>query len=153
MRTGRRAAVRNIFVAWAAVLAGVAAPLRALAAWPKAAFEAKTPKEAIDAMYKGASLEQSSSVSILAPDLAENGTVVPITVIANLPQIESITILAEGNPRALTSTYTLGRRATGPISMRVKLARTQNVTAIVRAQGKTYSATRKITVSVGGCGG
>lgn len=129
------------------------APLRAVAARPTAAFDAKTSKEAIDAMYKGVSLEQSSSVSILAPDLAENGTIVPITVIANLPQVESITVLADGNPRALTSTYTLGKRAAGPISMRVKLAKTQSVTAIVRAQGKTYTATRKITVSVGGCGG
>jgi sulfur-oxidizing protein SoxY len=156
MRTGRRLAVRNILVVCAAggaSLAGLIAPLRAIAAWPRTAFDAKTPKELTDAMYKGAQFEKSDAVSILAPDLAENGGIVPITVVANLPEVESIVILAEGNPRTLTSAYTLGKRARGPISVRVKLAKTQNVTAIVRAQGKTYSATRKITVSVGGCGG
>lgn len=153
MKTGRRLAVRNILVACGASFAGLVAPLRAIAAWPKSAFDAKTPQELMDAMYKGAQFEKSNAVSILAPDLAENGGVVPITVVADLPNVESITILAEGNPRALTSTYKLGKRAKGPISVRVKLAKTQNVTAIVQAGGKTYRATHKITVSVGGCGG
>lgn len=153
MKTGRRTAVRNILVACGALLAGLGAPLRVIAAWPKAAFDAKTPQEVMDAMYKGAQFDKSSAVSILAPDLAENGGIVPITVIADLPEVESITILAEGNPRTLTSTYRLGKRAKGPISVRVKLAKTQDVTAIVQAGGKTYRATRKVTVSIGGCGG
>lgn len=156
MTTGRRIAVRNILTICAACgasLAGLIAPLRAVAAWPKLAFDAKTPKELMDTVYKGVQLEKSNAVSILAPDLAENGAVVPITVIADLPEVQSITILAEENPRVLTSTYTFGKRAAGPFSVRVKLAKTQNVTAIVQAQGKTYSATHRITVSVGGCGG
>lgn len=156
MTPGRRRAVRSILVFAAtcgASLAGLVAPLRAFAAWPKQAFDAKTPKELMDTMYKGVAIEDSKSVSIVAPDLAENGGIVPITVIADLPQVQSITIMAEDNPRALTSTYTLGKRATGPISVRVKLAKTQNVTAIVQSAGKTYRATHRVTVSVGGCGG
>ena len=153
MRTARRNALRTILAACGAAAAGLAAPLRALAAWPQAAFDAKTPKEAIDALHRGEALEKSDAVRIVAPELAENGGIVPVTVVANVPDIESITILAEGNPRALTSTYKLGKRARGPISVRVKLAKTQNVTALVRAGGKTYSATQKVTVSVGGCGG
>jgi sulfur-oxidizing protein SoxY len=148
--------VRNILAICAACgasVAGLVAPLRALAAWPKAAFDAKSPKDLLDAMYKGVQFDKSSAVSILAPDLAENGTIVPITVIADLPGVQSVTIIAEENPRPLTSTYTLGKSAAGPISVRVKLAKTQNVTAVVQAQGKTYSATRRITVSIGGCGG
>ena len=153
MRIARRNALRNILAACGAAAAGLAAPLRALAAWPQSAFDAKTPKEAIDALYRGETLEQNAAVRIVAPELAENGGVVPITVVANVPDIESITILAEGNPRALTSTYKLGKRARGPISVRVKLAKSQNVTALVRAGGMTYRATQKGTVSVGGCGG
>jgi sulfur-oxidizing protein SoxY len=112
-----------------------------------------TPKDLNEAMFKGARFEQSNAVSLLVPDLAENGGIVPITVVTDLPAVETVTIVAEENPRALTSTYTFGKRASGPISVRVKLAKTQNVTAIVQAGGRTYSATRKITVSVGGCGG
>lgn len=133
-------------------IAGLA-PTAAQAAWPKAAFDAKTSKDVIDAMFKGVPIEKSDAVTILAPDLAENGGVVPISVSTTLKDVESITVLAEDNPRALTSTYKLGKRAAAAISVRVKLAKTQNVTAIVMAQGKAYSATRRITVSVGGCGG
>lgn len=156
MRAARRRAVRSILAIGAACgasLAGLIVPLRAFAAWPKAAFDAKTPKDLLDTMFKGVQFETSKAVSILAPDLAENGTIVPITVVADIPGVQSITIIAEDNPRALTSTYTLGKRATGPISVRVKLARTQNVSAIVLAEGKSYRATHRITVSVGGCGG
>lgn len=136
----------------AAGIAGLM-PAIAQAAWPKAAFDAKTSKDVTDTMFKGVSIEKSDAVSILAPDLAENGGIVPISVSTTLKDVESITILAEENPRALTSTYKLGKRAASAVSVRVKLAKTQNVTAIVMAQGKAYSATRRVTVSVGGCGG
>lgn len=150
---GRRSVLRMMLVTLGAGAAGLLTPLRALAAWPKAAFDAKTVKEATDALFKGAPMEASGKVSIVAPDLAENGTIVPITVVSELPGIESITLLADGNPRPLTSTYRLGKRAQTPLSVRVKLAKTQNITAIVQAQGKLYTSTKQITVSVGGCGG
>lgn len=150
---GRRTVLRTLAVTGAGALAAVFAPLRAFAAWPKAAFDAKTPKELIDTLFKGAQIEKHAAVVLVAPDLAENGGIVPITVEARIPDVQTITILAEENPRALTSTYTLGKRASGPLSVRVKLAKTQNVTAIVQAGGKTYSATKRVTVSVGGCGG
>ena len=133
--------------------AGLLTPLRALAAWPKAAFDAKTSKDVVEVLFKGLPIEKSSAVSVVAPDLAENGAIVPITIMSELRGIESITLLADENPRALASTYTLGKRAVLPFSTRIKLAKTQNVTAIVQAQGKLYSATARITVSVGGCGG
>lgn len=153
MDINRRRTFQSLVALTFTSLAGVLVPLRAVAAWPRTVFDAKTPKDLMDAMFKGAKIESSSSISLLAPELAENGGIVPITVEANLPNVETITILAEENPRALTSTYTLGKRVTGPISVRVKLAKTQNVTAVVQAGGKTYSATKKVTVSVGGCGG
>lgn len=137
----------------AGVLRELLMPGVASAAWPKGAFDAKTSKDAITHLYQDASVERTNAVRILAPDLAENGSIVPITVSTDLRDVESIVILAEENPRALTSTYTLGKRAVTPISVRVKLAKTQNVTAIVKAQGRLYSATKPITVSIGGCGG
>ena len=156
MSYGRRIALKklvSLFVTGSACLSGRLVPLRAFAAWPKAAFDAKTPKDLTDTLFKNMPVEKSDAITLLAPDLAENGGVVPITVSTTLKDVETITILAEENPRTLTSTYKLGKRVAAGVSVRVKLAKTQNVTAIVVSQGKAYSATRRITVSVGGCGG
>lgn len=145
---------RKLLALGASAAALAIAPLRALADWPKAAFDAKTPKEVTDVLLKGATAEKSGALAIVAPDLAENGGIVPITIdFANLPGVQSISILADENPRALTSTYTLGKRAAGPLTVRVKLAKTMNITAIAQAGGKSYTTTKRITVSVGGCGG
>ncbi len=156
MTNARRNILKKIAAltaAGCAAAAGLLAPLKAFAAWPKEAFDAKTPKDLLETLFKGKTIEKSDAITLLAPELAENGGVVPITVTTTLPNVETITIIAEENPRALTSTYRLGKRAAGSLGVRVKLGKTQNVTAIVVAQGKAYSATRRITVSVGGCGG
>jgi sulfur-oxidizing protein SoxY len=150
----RRSALGRIAAICTASFAGVLWPLRARAAWPKGAFDAKTSKDAIGQLYPGATPEQSTAIRIVAPDLAENGGIVPITVISTLPGIQTITILAEENPRALTSTYTLGARARTPLTVRVKLAKTQDITVVARtADNKVHTASHRITVSVGGCGG
>jgi sulfur-oxidizing protein SoxY len=150
----RRAALGRLVAVCTASVAGLLWPLRSWAAWPKAAFDAKSPKEALDQIFPGASAQPTTDIRIVAPDLAENGGIVPITVVSTLPGIQTIAILAEENPRALTSTYTLGARARTPISVRVKLAKTQNVTVVAKTQdNKVYTASHKITVSVGGCGG
>lgn len=156
MRPSRRTALNrlaSLAVIGVSGMVGMLAPIRTWAAWPKEAFDAKTPKDLADVLFKGKPVEKSDAITVLAPDLAENGGVVPITVSTTLKDVESITILAEENPRTLTSSYRLGKRVAPGLSVRVKLAKTQNVTAIVVAQGKAYSATRRITVSVGGCGG
>lgn len=143
--------------AWIAAPAAAAAwlsPQDAQAAWPKDAFDAKTTKEALAVLYPGATPQTSSAVTILAPELAENGTVVPVTVQSTLPNIQTITMLADGNPRALVATFTLSKRAQAPVTVRMKLAKSQDIVAVAKAaDGKTYIATRPIRVSIGGCGG
>lgn len=126
---------------------------RAQAAWPKAAFDAKTAKEVLDILFKGAAIEKSDALGILAPDLAENGGVVPVTVQTTLAGVEMIALLAESNPRALVAVHTFGKRGQAPMTVRMKLAQSQNVTAVARAGGKVYTASRAIRVSIGGCGG
>lgn len=144
---------RRRFVQFGAAALGLLASFRTWAAWPKTAFEAKTVKDALDALNVGGSIESSTAVRLIAPDIAENGTVVPVTVQTDLKNIESITLIAEKNPRALVATYKFGKYFSPPLSTRMKLGMTQNVVAIVKAQGKFYSASKLIKVTVGGCGG
>jgi sulfur-oxidizing protein SoxY len=137
-------------LAWAT---GMLASARAWAAWPKAAFEAKEVKEMMAALFAGGAPEPSAAVSITMPQIAENGGQVPVVVQADLPKVDSITVIAEGNPRPLVVTATYGPRAMPTLSTRMKLAKTMKITAVVRSDGKLYSAQRSVEVSVGGCGG
>jgi len=154
--TNRRRVVKLAFgtlVAGPGALAGLGFSPAAHAAWPKEAFEAKTAKEALDAIFKGAAPEKSDAIAVLAPELAENGTVVPVTVQTTLPGVEAIALLAEGNPRALVALTSFNKRAQAPMTVRMKLAQSQHVVAVVKAGGKYYTASREIKVSIGGCGG
>jgi sulfur-oxidizing protein SoxY len=94
----------------------------------------------------------SPGIAINAPDIAENGAVVPVDVVVNLPDVESIAIFGEKNAYPLVGQYNLNDFA-GFLSMRIKMRETSNVRALVEAGGKRYTATKEVKVTVGGCGG
>ena len=135
------------------VAAGVAlAPKMAFAAWNKAAFDAKTLNDTYSAMGAG-SPSASADVQIVASDIAENGAVVPITVVSKLPNTEQISILVEKNPSALAAQFDLTADVIPEITTRIKMGQTSNVTALVKAGGKYFTATKEIKDTLGGCGG
>ena len=136
-----------------AVGAGLLAPRRVLAAWPKSAFEAKTVQDALKAVVGTDLTEASGKVKVKAPDIAENGAVVPVTVTASLDGVEAMAILAEKNPQPLTSSYELSPAALGFVSTRIKMGKTSDVIAVAKAGGKVYSARKEVKVTIGGCGG
>jgi len=137
-------------------LAGTAPGNRARAAdagkWPKDAFSQKTEAGAIKALY-GKTPEASDKVSLDAPEIAENGAVVPISVTTALPGVTSIAIIVAGNPFPLAAHYVIPDGTSAAVANRLKLAKTTNVIALVEAGGKIYSATKEVKVTVGGCGG
>ncbi|GAO01183.1 thiosulfate oxidation carrier protein SoxY [Anaeromyxobacter sp. PSR-1] len=135
------------------VAAGILKPSWGRAAdWNKAAFEARTMKEALDALGAGAPAD-SKDIAVTAPDIAENGAVVPITATSNLPDTESIAFLVEANPNMLAASFLLTPASLPVVSTRVKMARTSNVSVLVKAGGRFYVATKEIKVTLGGCGG
>lgn len=146
---------RRSFLQFALTAAAVVAgPIRAAwAAWPKAAFEAQQTKDVVAALFGGRTPEASDAVQIRAPEIAENGTVVPITVTSTLPEVSGITIIAEENPRPLVASFKLSKQAVPRVSTRMKLAKTQKITAVVEGGGKLLMASREIKVTIGGCGG
>jgi sulfur-oxidizing protein SoxY len=137
-------------------VAGSGFPMRARAAdatkWPKEAFAQKTEADAIKVLYQK-SPEPSDKVRLDAPEIAENGAVVPISVSSTLTGVTSISILVAENPFPLTAHYSFPAGTSPLAGSRLKMAKTSKVTALVEAGGKVYSATKEVKVTVGGCGG
>ncbi|MBU6456975.1 MAG: thiosulfate oxidation carrier protein SoxY [Bradyrhizobium sp.] len=131
-------------------------PVPALAAandkWPEGAFKQKGEADAIKALY-GKTAEVSDKVKLDAPEIAENGAVVPMSVTTTLTDVTSISFLVANNPNALAASYNIPPGTIPSVANRLKMAKTSNVTVIVEAAGKLYSATREVKVTVGGCGG
>ena len=137
----------------AAIGAGLLTPRMVLAAWPTAAFEAKSVDSALDALAGSHALEGSDKISIRAPDIAENGSVVPVSVTTSIDGVESISILAEKNSAPMTASFILGAGTEGFVSTRIKMGKTSSIIAVVKAGGKLYSTGKEVKVTIGGCGG
>lgn len=133
--------------------AGLLTPRSVLAAWPAGAFEAKTVSDALKGLLGSDSLESSDRIKIKAPDIAENGAVVPITVTSDISDAESISIIAEKNATPLTASFILGPGTEGYISTRIKMGKTAKVVAVVKTGVKLYSTSKEVKVTIGGCGG
>ena len=120
--------------------------------YPEDAFKAKSEADAIKALY-GKAPEASDKVKMDAPEIAENGAVVPVSVTTTLTEVTSISFLVSENPVALVAFYKIPAGTLPSVGNRIKMAKTSNVTVVVEAGGKLYSATKEVKVTVGGCGG
>jgi sulfur-oxidizing protein SoxY len=120
--------------------------------YPEDAFKQKSDADAIKALY-GKTAEPSDKVKLDAPEIAENGAVVPISVSSTLADVTSISILVAENPNALAASYKIPAGTLPSVASRLKMAKTTNVIAVVEAGGKLYSTSKEVKVTVGGCGG
>ncbi len=137
----------------AALAAGLGAPVRALAAvWNKDAFGAKSAKDAL-ASLGASNAVQSKDISIDASEIAENGAVVPIEVMSNIPGTRSIAVVIEKNPFPLASRFDFTDDAVPFVKLNVKIGESSFVRVVAEAGGKHYFASREIKVTIGGCGG
>lgn len=156
MNTNRRSFIKSSAAVGAlgvAVGAGLITPRAVMAAWPKAAFEATDVNVAIKGALGGDATTESGDIALKAPEIAENGAVVPITVTSKIDGTESISILIPKNPTPLTATFNLGKDTAGFVSTRVKMSQTSDVLVVVKAGGKLYSSKKEVKVTIGGCGG
>lgn len=156
MNTSRRILLKGAATASlvaAAVAAGLLTPARVLAAsvWPTRAFDADTVGAAMSELFQTNEAADSGAIVIRAPDIAENGAVVPITIETDMARVQSITIIAEGNPAPLSAKFDLGPNVRPYVSTRIKMGQTSNIIAVVQADGRVYSARKEVKVTVGGC--
>ena len=151
MNLKRREALRLTAIIGLMAATGLISEAEA-ADWNKAAFDGKTLDDVLKALG-GSSADKSSAVTINAPDIAENGAVVPVGVTTTLPNTQQIAILVEKNPSALAAQFFMTADTEPFVASRVKMAQTSNVHALVKAGGKWYVATKEVKVTLGGCGG
>lgn len=124
---------------------------QAWAAWNKAGFESKAVADVLKSLgATGAS--ESKDIVITAPDIAENGAVVPIAVTSRIANTQQISIVAEKNPFPLAATFDVAGGGEGYVSTRLKMGQTSDVWAVVKAGGRYYVAKKEVKITVGGCG-
>jgi sulfur-oxidizing protein SoxY len=148
---------RELMARSAAVVAALAAagllPAHAQAVWNKAAFEAKSIDDVLRALGAGRPVE-SAEVVLTAPDIAENGAVVPLAASSALPNVRRIAFLIEKNPTTLAGSFEFTDAVETSIGTRVKMAQTSNVYAVAMlGDGRTLYAKKEVKVTLGGCGG
>jgi sulfur-oxidizing protein SoxY len=118
---------------------------------PKKPFD-----EALKEITGGKAITDSDKVKLIAPEIAENGAVVPITVEVDLPveQVKAIHILTDKNWNARTiSVYFTPANGKAYISTRIRLAETMNVVAVAQlTDGSFIKAQKPVKVTIGGCG-
>jgi len=130
----------------------VLGPARALAAWNKGAFEAKSAIDAMRALGIG-NTEDSKEIQIRAPEIAENGAVVPIDITSSIPGTTAILVFIEKNPFPYTGTFDFSQGAVPYVHLRVKMGESSPVRVVVAAGGKHYTTAQEVKVTIGGCGG
>jgi sulfur-oxidizing protein SoxY len=156
MISSRRLFLKQTTVAGAAAVAmgaGLLTPQALLAEWNEAAFKEKDVDAAIKAMTDSSSSEESDKIHIKAPDIAENGGVVPVSVTSDIEGVTDILILAPNNPVPMVAAFTLGEGAEAFARTNIKMGKTGDVVAVVKAGDKTYTAKKAVKVTIGGCGG
>ena len=137
----------------AALAAGLLRPLASLAAaWNKDAFGAKNSADALKSLG-AANPVPSNDIAIEAPQIAENGAVVPIEITSNVRGTRSIMVLVDKNPFPLVGRFEFTEGALPFVKLNVKVGETSDVRVGAEAAGRHYVATTEIKVTIGGCGG
>ena len=116
-------------------------------------FRAVAAAEDDIAAFTGGADVGSDGITLIAPEIAENGNTVPIEVSA--PGAVAIMVLATGNPTPAVATFNFGPLAASQFAAtRIRLAGTQDVVAIAKMpDGSFVQASQEVKVTIGGCGG
>ncbi|MFN2646388.1 MAG: thiosulfate oxidation carrier protein SoxY [Burkholderiales bacterium] len=136
----------------AALTLAVVRPLGALAAWNKEAFSAKTPGDALKTLGI-ANATPSTDLTIEAPQIAENGAVVPIEISSAIGGTTALIVVIEKNPFPLVARFDFKEGALPFVKVNVKMGETSDIRVLAEAGGRYYSATKEVKVTIGGCGG
>jgi len=139
---------RRIFLkrGLAVILPSVLTPGLVLGRYPQKVFDNNDVEGAITALHGSSSFPPSDSINIVAPRVAKNGKVVPIQVISNIANTESISLIFESRRNPFLATFNIyGSEAF--ISTRIKVDETGDLLVVVKADGELFSTKREIRLS------
>lgn len=117
---------------------------------PKA-WSATKLEEGIKEIFGTNKLVQGK-VKLKAPDIAENGAVIPVSVSSKLAGTK-VAVFQDANPETTVAVFDVPKGGIIDYSFRIKMAKTGTVTAVIEENGKLYSASKLVKVTIGGCGG
>jgi len=127
-------------------------PGQARAAWNRTAFEARSLADVVKALG-GSAPAASKELQLGGPDIAENGSVVPLTLSSSLPGIRRLVLLVEKNPNILSAVFELGDGVEADFRLNLKMAQSSNVFLVaMMSDGRVLYTTREIKVTIGSCG-
>ncbi|MFT6624724.1 MAG: sulfur-oxidizing protein SoxY [Cycloclasticus sp.] len=129
------------------------APITSWAAWASNAFNATKAEDVYQNLFGSNELIESDEVALKVPKIAENGGAVPVSIKTQMKGVESISIIVKDNPLPLSASFQIPAGTIADISTRIRLAQTSTVTAVIKANGKLYSKSQEVKVTIGGCGG
>lgn len=148
----RRTALQHT-AAVATVLAGTGLFPQYAFAFNKVAFDAKSVADVVKALG-GSAPVASKDVTLTAPDIAENGAVVPLGAATTLAGIKHLLILVEKNPSALVAVFNVTDSVDANFATRAKMGQSSDVYAVaITNDGKALFAKKEVKVTLGGCGG
>lgn len=151
MQTRRESLKQSMAVA--GLLAATGLFPRDAFAFNKSAFEARSIADAAKA-YGGGAPTESKDVTLTAPDIAENGAVVPMGVATTLAGVKHLLVLVERNPSALVAKFDVTDAVDANFATRAKMGQTSDVYAVaITNDGKALYAKKEVKVTLGGCGG
>jgi sulfur-oxidizing protein SoxY len=120
------------------------------------------PRQAADAIAKftGGKTAQKGKIALDLPEIAENGSIVPLSVSVAAPMaadnyVSEVLVVAEKNPAPHVVKFNFtplsGKAAA---STRIRLAESQTVTVVAKtSKGEFFINQKLVKVTVGGCGG
>ncbi len=152
----RRSFLKSTLVAsaaGAAVTAGILSPNLAFAAAHGSDLAAAKSVDEVLKLLGAEGAAESDKIKIKAPEIAENGAVVPVGITSELAGTTEIISITAANPTPFAAKYTIGEGATAAVKSRFKMGKTTDVIAVVKADGKYYTAKTNVKVTKGGCGG
>jgi sulfur-oxidizing protein SoxY len=151
MNNSRRVALKTTGAFATLVSLGIVTQSQAHAAMDRAGFDIKTMADAVKAL--GGTAANSDQVTVVAPDIAENGAVVPVGATSKIPNTTEIYLIVEKNPTPMAAGFKIPAGTAADVQTRLKMGQSSNVFAVVKADGKLFSAFKETKVTLGGCGG
>ena len=136
MNNSRRVALKTTGAFATLVSLGIITQSQAQAAVDHASFQVKTLEDALKAI--GGTAATSDQVTVVSPDIAENGAVVPVGATSKLPNTTDIYLIVEKNPTPLSAGFMIPAGTVADVQTRLKMGQSTNVVAVVKADGKLF---------------